>query len=176
MLSMHLQSLKLMCPTAKEKIYKKQYILTFWVKVEQNVLSYPLHHVTYSPAKFEVASSNALDWDTFTRLHTKYINWPLTKVIRNVAQLLSWACDLMHLQGWSCRVKQFRGRCNLEKIYFLAFDLVLGVKVKVIRNCFQLPSTLCDLCTCKVISCDVQCFSWRCIYKKLFILTFDLDL
>ena len=28
---------------------------------------YPLHHVTYSPTKFEVATSNGLGGDTFTR-------------------------------------------------------------------------------------------------------------
>ena len=28
---------------------------------------YPLHHVTYTPAKFEVATSNSLGADAFTR-------------------------------------------------------------------------------------------------------------
>ena len=40
------------------------------VKVTQNVAQYPLHHVTYSATKFEVAASNRLGGDTFTR---KYI-------------------------------------------------------------------------------------------------------
>ena len=31
-----------------------------------NVSQYPLHNVTYAPAKFEVATSNALDADAFT--------------------------------------------------------------------------------------------------------------
>ena len=35
-------------------------------KVKQNVAQYPLHHVTYSATKFEVAMSNHLG-DTFTR-------------------------------------------------------------------------------------------------------------
>ena len=30
--------------------------LDFGAKVTQNVAQYPLHHVTYAPAKFEVAS------------------------------------------------------------------------------------------------------------------------
>ena len=30
------------------------------VKVTQNVAQCPLHHVTYAPAKFEVATSNSL--------------------------------------------------------------------------------------------------------------------
>ena len=30
------------------------------VKVDRNIAQYPLHQVTYAPAKFEVATSNAL--------------------------------------------------------------------------------------------------------------------
>ena len=44
--------------------------LDFEVKVKQNVSQYPLHHVTYAPAKFEVATSNtsnSLGGDAFTR-------------------------------------------------------------------------------------------------------------
>ena len=40
------------------------------VKVTQNVAQYPLHHVTYAPAKFEVVMSKGLREDEFTR---KYI-------------------------------------------------------------------------------------------------------
>ena len=36
------------------------------VKVTQKVAKYPLHHVTYSAAKFEVATSKGLG-DAFTR-------------------------------------------------------------------------------------------------------------
>ena len=39
----------------------------FDVKVTHNVAQYPLHHVTYSATKFEVATSNGLGGDTFTR-------------------------------------------------------------------------------------------------------------
>ena len=59
--------------------YKKIQYLTFDLdlgeKVLQNVAQYPLHHVTYSATKFEVATSNHLGGDTFTR---KYIIWSLT--------------------------------------------------------------------------------------------------
>ena len=52
-------------------IYKKIQYLTFnldlGVKVIQNVAQYPLHHVTYSATKFEVATYNRLGGDTFTR-------------------------------------------------------------------------------------------------------------
>ena len=37
------------------------------VKVIQNVAQYPPHHVTYAPAKFEVAKFTALDGDVFAR-------------------------------------------------------------------------------------------------------------
>ena len=40
------------------------------VKVTQNVAQYPLHHMTYAPAKFEVAFSNGLGGYAFT---IKYI-------------------------------------------------------------------------------------------------------
>ena len=42
-------------------------IFDLGVKVTQNVAQYPPHHVTYSAAKFEVARSNRLGGDTFTR-------------------------------------------------------------------------------------------------------------
>ena len=45
-------------------------ILPRVVKVTQNAAQYPLHHVTYSGIKFEVATSNSLVADAFTR---KYI-------------------------------------------------------------------------------------------------------
>ena len=53
-------------------IYKKIQYLTFdlGLKVTQNVAQYPLHHVTYPASKSEVARSNRLGGDTFTR---KYI-------------------------------------------------------------------------------------------------------
>ena len=41
--------------------------LDLGVKVTRNVAQYSLHHVTYSTTKFEVATSNGLGGDTFTR-------------------------------------------------------------------------------------------------------------
>ena len=46
------------------------YYLDLWVKVTQNVAQYHPHHVTYAPANFEVAMSNGMGEDAFTR---KYI-------------------------------------------------------------------------------------------------------
>ena len=36
-------------------------------QTKHNVVQYPLHHVTNAPAKFEVAKSNGLGKDAFTR-------------------------------------------------------------------------------------------------------------
>ena len=50
---------------------KKKHYLTFdldlGARVTQTVAQYPLHHVTYSGTKFEVATSISLGGDTFTR-------------------------------------------------------------------------------------------------------------
>ena len=58
-------------PLRRRFNYKKIQYLTFdldlGVKVTRNVAQFPLHHVTYSPTKFEVATSNGLRGDTFTR-------------------------------------------------------------------------------------------------------------
>ena len=62
-------------PTVKSfkgrSIYKNIQYLTFdldhGVKVTRNVAQYPLRHVTYSTTEFEVATSNGLGEDTFTR-------------------------------------------------------------------------------------------------------------
>ena len=44
--------------------------LDLWVKVTQDVAQYPLHHVTYSDSKFEVATSHSLGGDAFTSKYT----------------------------------------------------------------------------------------------------------
>ena len=43
------------------------YDLDLVVKVTQNVVQCPPNHMTYAPAKFEVATSNSLEEDGFTR-------------------------------------------------------------------------------------------------------------
>ena len=46
------------------------YDLDLVVKVTQNIVQCPPNHMTYAPAEFEVATSNSLGEDGFTR---KYI-------------------------------------------------------------------------------------------------------
>ena len=52
-------------------------------KVTQYVAKYPPHHMTYAPAKFEVATSNGLREDTITinMTDTKKDNGPT--MVRN---------------------------------------------------------------------------------------------
>ena len=107
-------------------IYKKIHYLTFdlGINVTCNVAQYPIHHVAYVPAKFEVATSNGLG-DAFIR---KYIIWLLTLTLGQChakhclvpfASLgLSCTCKV-----WSCYVQRFRRSCIYKKIHYLAFDL-----------------------------------------------------
>ena len=73
---MYLQSLKLLHSTVKEDMHlqeKTLFDIDLRVKIRQNFSQYPLHHVTYAPAKFEVAAPNSLRGNAFTR---KYIILP----------------------------------------------------------------------------------------------------
>ena len=86
-----LQSLKLLHPT-RRCIYKKVHYFTFDLHLgqgrTQNIAQYPLHHMTYAPAKFEAAMPNCLGGKAFTRnilfdLDPKVKG---VKVTQNVAQ------------------------------------------------------------------------------------------
>ena len=116
-------------------IYKKIKYLTFdidlRVKVTQNVAQYPLHHVTFSATKFEVATSYCLGEDTFTR---KFNIWPLTltlgsrsQVTRNIAQY-----PLRHVSYSAKKIevstsKDLGGDAFTRK--FNTWPLTLGFKV-----------------------------------------------
>ena len=61
---MHQQSLMLLHPTVKEKMHlQKNTLFDLGVKVTGNVAQCPLHHVTYAPTNFEVATSKGLGGD-----------------------------------------------------------------------------------------------------------------
>ena len=60
----------------KKEMYLQEntlYDLDLGIKITQNVIQYPPNYMTYAPATFEVAMSNSLGEDAFTR---KYIIWP----------------------------------------------------------------------------------------------------
>ena len=62
----------------------------FGVKVTQDVVKYPLHHVTYSDTKFEVSTSDGLGGDAFTKIHCLTVDLDVwVKVTRNVTNNLS---------------------------------------------------------------------------------------
>ena len=65
---MHLLSLNLLCPMVKEKMHLQESIffgIDLGVNFTGSVDKYPLHHATYAPAKFEIATSNSLGGDAF---------------------------------------------------------------------------------------------------------------
>ena len=50
----------LLHPKVKEKMHLQEntlFDLDLGVKVTQNIVQHPWHHVTYSPAKFDIATS-----------------------------------------------------------------------------------------------------------------------
>ena len=55
------------------------------VKVKQNINQFPLHHATYAPAKFEVATSDGLGGDAFSENTLFYLDLGF-KVTQNGAQ------------------------------------------------------------------------------------------
>ena len=56
---LHLQKICCYVQGFRRRIYKKtQLTFDLGVKVTQSIAQYPLHHVIYTPAKFEVAMSN----------------------------------------------------------------------------------------------------------------------
>ena len=124
---MHQQSLNLLCARVLGRFnYKEMHYLTFdldlWVKVTWNVAQYPLHHVTYAPAKFEVATCDGFGEDAFTR---KCIIWPLTLTLVSMSHKMLpstryimrpmhlWSLKLLHVKVWR--------RCIYKKLHYLTF-------------------------------------------------------
>ena len=92
--------------------------------------------MTFAPAKFEVATSNSLGEDAFTR---KYIIWPWPSGQGHTkcCPVPSTSCDLCTYRVWRYYVKSFRRRSIYKKIQYLTFDLDLVVKVT--QNVAQYP-------------------------------------
>ena len=96
------------------------------VKVTQNVAQYPLH-VTYSGTKFEVATSNSLGGDAFTR---KYFICPLTLSSRSQKYVAQYALLDWTYSGtiFGVAMRNSLGRvCIYKKIHYFTFDPDLGV-------------------------------------------------
>ena len=92
----------------RRSIYKKIQYLTFdldlGVKVTQNVAQYPLHHVTYSATKFEVATSNRNGGDIYLQENTiiDLWPWPWGQGHTKCCPVPSTSCDLLSYKVWSC--------------------------------------------------------------------------
>ena len=69
--------------------------LDLGVKVTQDVAQYPLHHVTYSNTKFEVARSNSLGGDAFTKNTLFDLGQGHTKC----CPVTSSSCELIRFEG-----------------------------------------------------------------------------
>ena len=116
------------------------------VKVTQNVAQNLLHHVSYAPAKFEVATSNGLE-DVFTRKNIKW-PWPwdlcVTLGSRShkmlPSRVPSTPYDLCTCKVWSPCMQWFRRRCILQGSTL--FYLHLGPRSLGSRSHKMLPSTL----------------------------------
>ena len=68
----HLPGLRLLRPAVKEQMHLQEntflpLTLTFVVKFTLNVTQNFLYHMAYSPARFEVSTSNSSGGDSFTR-------------------------------------------------------------------------------------------------------------
>ena len=140
----------------RRSIYKKIQYLTFdldlGVKVIQNVAQYPQHHVTYSATKFEVATSNSLGGDAFTR---KFNIWPLTLTLGSRSRkmlpstlYIMWPIQLQSLTLLGLTVLEEK---QLQENTI--FDLWPWPWGQGHTKCGPVPSTSCDLFTYKVWSC-----------------------
>ena len=92
--------------------------------------------MTFAPAKFEVATSNSLGEDAFTRKYNIW-PWPSGQGHTKCCPVPSTSFDLCTYRVLSYYVKSFRRWSIYKKIKYLTFDLDLGVKVT--QNVAQYP-------------------------------------
>ena len=90
-----------------------------------NLAQYPLHHMTYAPAKFEVVMSNSLGRNAFTR------NIWFDPRSRSHEALTSTSCALCTCKVWSCYGQWLR-RCIYKKKHCVTLT-------KVTQNAAQYP-------------------------------------
>ena len=139
--------------------------LDLGVKVIQNVTQYPLHYVTFSATKFEVAMSKGLGGDAFTR---KFNIWPLTLTLgsRSHKMLPSTLYIMWPIQLQSLKVLCLTVKKEIQLQENTIFDLWPWPWGQGHTKCCPVPSTSCDLFNYKVWSCYLLRFRRRYIYKK----------
>ena len=133
--------MKLLCPMVKEKKHLQKYTLWPWPKVTPNVVQCPQNHMTFTPANFEIATSNSLGEDAFTR---KYIIWPWPL---NVAQ-----CPLHHVTYAPTEFEITTSKALWGEAFTRnsIFDLWPWPWGQGHTKCCPVPSTSCDLFSYKV--------------------------
>ena len=110
--------------------------LDLGVKVTENVVQYPIHHVTYSGTTFEVSTSNNLGGDAFTR--RQYLTFDLVvKVTRNVARYPVHRVTYSGTKFEVATSNSLGGDAFTRKYIILALNLTLGS-----RSYEMLPRTL----------------------------------
>ena len=128
-----------------------------------NVAQYPLHYVTYAPAKSEVATSN--------RFRRRYIYKKIHYLTfgHDLGVEMSWNIAQYPLHYVTYATAKFEVAMS-NSLWGDAFS-----RKYIIWSCpwsqghtkhCPVPSTSCYLCTCKVWSCYVQQFWRRCNCKK----------
>ena len=80
-----------------------------------NVAQYPLNHMAHAPVMFELAATNSLRGDTFTRKNIFFLS--LTLASRSYQVLPNTLNNMwfMYLQSLNCYDQQFRTRYNNRK-------------------------------------------------------------
>ena len=130
------------------------------VTVTRNFAQCPLNHVTFVPAKFEVAPPNCLGNAFRYDLegHIKCCSVPST------------SCDLCSSEVCNCHVYQFRRiRIYNKKKTTTIFDIDIGVKVTQNVGLYFLHHVTYAHAKFEVVASK---FRRRCIYKKHI---FDID-
>ena len=108
--------------------------MTLGQEQTQKIAQYPLHHMTYAPAKFEAALSNKLGGNAFTRK----IWIDLDPRSGSHEALPSTSCDLCTFKVWSCYSQWLRRCIYTKKIHFL----ILTSRSRRSRLHKMLPSTI----------------------------------
>ena len=130
----------------------------------RNVAQYPLHNMTYAPAKFEAAMSNGLGGNAFTR----NIWFDLDQGQGHMKH-----CPLHHVTYVPAKfeVATANGKGDALPWKYIIWPWPQG---QGHTKCSPVPSTLCDLCNSEMWCCYIPWLRRRCIYKKIHYLTLTL--
>ena len=96
--------------------------------VTQNVARYPPHNMTYTPAKFEAATSNSLGgYNLQENALFDLVFWVM--VTQNIAQYPLHHVTYASAKFEVAKFNSLRKICIYKKIHYFTFDHDFGVKV-----------------------------------------------